>query len=100
MVKLRPIYIPRPEPDDEIEFDNEDTSLLLNEAFALHFAYATIASELLREGRIKTDYLLPNPEFLSELIYDLRNGELTGDGLISIFEMIVNAASGDKPFIE
>ena len=94
ITRLRPIYFNRPGPDEGQGFDHQDTSLLLNEGFALHFSFTTIAGELKRES------LFPEPEFMVDLMYDLRYRGLSGNALMTVFEMIYSAAEGDRLFKE
>lgn len=89
IVRTRPIYSQQPTDDDAINGEltgQNGRSLMLNETFAIMFSLITLATEL----GVQKIYLDEN--FHSNLIYDLHYRDISADALLSIYEIIRNAA--------
>jgi len=85
LVRHRPIYYVRTDGAD-VEFDPKDTTLTINELFAIHISLVTIATEL-DVFRIALD-----PNFLADFIYNLYFRQLTEDALLHTYSIIQNSA--------
>lgn len=88
LVKLRPIYFVRPLDAHTFisSFDKNDSTLLINEAFAFHVARGSLATEA---GVAK---ILTTPELTANILYDLHYRKLSEDALMQIYELIRTAA--------
>lgn len=97
IVKLRPIYFEsRPLTYDQFasSFDPNDSTLLINEAFALHIALATLATDA-KVGVIALTY-----ELLANLLYDLHFRSMTEDALMEIYSMVRMRAKGQDIIVK
>lgn len=94
ILKLRPIYFVRPltATDFLATFDKEDTTLLVNEIFALHIARASLATDA------KVPKLLPAPTVTAELLYDFHYRTLGEDALMEIYQFLRSSAE-NKPLL-
>lgn len=87
IVKARPIQYPA---DGDLQ---DVIPYIANAAFAIYLARTLIASELDQE-------FFFTEEKETELVYDLTYREMTGDGLLAIFQMIYDQAAGIQLFEE
>jgi hypothetical protein len=93
IVRFRPIYHAGRTPaieDFRTAYSNDDIALLINEAFALDWAFTTIGTE------VGTSKLFPAPEILADLLYDLHYRAMSEDALMEIFSIFRMHAKGQK----
>ena len=90
IIRFRPIYFKRIiseiNPADAI--DNEDTSLLINEQFALFISLNTISTS------VGVKMIELDPYFTTRFLYDLHYRYITADALLNIYEIVKEAVSG------
>jgi hypothetical protein len=88
LVKLRPIYFHRPTRAAAFSasFDKEDDTIFVNEAFAIHIACVTIATD----ANLPT--LCLSPVFYAEVLYDLHFRNMNDDALLALFQTIKHVA--------
>ena len=92
ITRLRPIYFARVSPVDDAgaEFDKKDTTLLVNEGFAINISLDTLATETGKEE------IVLEREFLANFLYDLHYRSLSEDALIALYEIVRDAAKDES----
>lgn len=92
LIKLRPIYYMRPYRLAEFKrsFDKEDSTLYLNELFAVFVSLQTIATD------VRVEKLALSSDFLSRTYYDFHFRSMTDDLLLSLYQTIKDLGSGKK----
>ncbi len=90
LMRLQPIWVARPR---RYTPSNDDTPLLLNEKFAIEWAFANLGFE---HGRA-----LPilRREVLVNFLYYLHFRAYNEDGLIEIIQLLYDAAVGKSPYV-
>ena len=90
IIRFRPIYCPRPLSAKMFQqsFDKQDSTLLINEAFALDFALTFLATEA------NVELITLSKGTMASLLYDLHYRNLSDDALMQIYQMIRLRAQG------
>jgi hypothetical protein len=85
ILRLRPIHFenrPLKSIDFIANFDKDDSTLLINELFALHVALASVATDAGLKKIILTDALT------ADLLYDFHYRSLNDDALMQIYSIL------------
>ena len=90
IVKHRPIYHHRASSD----IDPDDRTLVINELFAINVGLTTLATAL------NVQMIQLDPEYFSELMYDLHYRQLSDDALLHIYSVIRNSVEGRPPIMK
>lgn len=92
IVKYRPIYFLRPTLGKQFSesFDPNDSTLMINESFALHVALGSLATEA------RKPHLFPTPELLADLLFDLHRRSLSDEGLMMMYQLLRSVARNEK----
>ncbi|TGY88225.1 hypothetical protein E5163_10360 [Marinicauda algicola] len=97
IVRFKPLYFAhRPLSSNNFKetFNAKDSSLLINEAFAIHYSLSTIRAEVVREEPVGR--LMPTAIALASFIYDLRYRLMSEDALMAIYQIYYDQARGIK----
>jgi hypothetical protein len=86
LIKLRPIYHVRSVVDFKKTFDKKDSTLIINEAFALHISLGSLAVD------VGVKRIALSPKFMGDILYDLHFRDMNGDTLIGMYQIIKDIA--------
>jgi hypothetical protein len=92
LVKLRPIhFVNRPVVSAEFlsRFDKEETTLLINEYFAIHSSLSFLATDA------KRDKIILAPKTMGRLLYHLHYRDITSDSLMIWYQLVATAAKNE-----
>lgn len=94
IVRCKPIYIARPLDEETFknEFDENDSTLLFNEVFAIFLSLNTINTETSELPNSKKIAL--TPEMMAKFLYDLQYRNLNEDALLSFYQIIYDRSMG------
>lgn len=84
LVRLKPIWVSRP----EYKPTRKDCTVLVNERFALEWAFANLSFELGKKCPSPTE------RKFYELLYDIHFRDISSDALISIFQLYYDIVAG------
>lgn len=97
ITRFRPLYFQRILPagdadsvKPDADVDKQDTSLFINEGFAIHVSLVTLATDL------DTDKIHLDPEYFANLLYDLHYRNITEDALLHIYDNVRCLSRGES----
>lgn len=96
IIRFRPIYYARilSADDPAAAFDKKDTTLLVNEGFAVHISLTTLATE------VGVEKILLDPDFYANFLYDLHYRNYPEDALLAMYDVMRSAVKGKSVILK
>ncbi|OHC75491.1 MAG: hypothetical protein A3G18_09570 [Rhodospirillales bacterium RIFCSPLOWO2_12_FULL_58_28] len=96
ITRFRPIYVARILSANNLgaTFDKKDTTLLVNEGFAIHISLTTLATS------INVEEIHLEPDFFADFLYDLHYRSYSEDALLAMYDVIRNFAKGGSVILK